>query len=98
MGYCGVLFGKVRGLYQKKMIKVCEKCKRESLIHAKGLCGSCYSYKVSKSNPNTKSNKKRWQQNNLKYFRDYMRKRLGIPKEKWRELDVITKEQGVENE
>ena len=56
----------------------------EQQIYAKGLCHSCYQQEINEKNPNYKRNQERWRKQNKKYFRDYYRKRLNIPKDKWR--------------
>lgn len=70
------------------MIGVCQRCKRERYIYNPKqrvkLCASCYQQGFNKKNPNYKNNVKRYQKKNLKYWRDYMRKRNKIPKSKWR--------------
>ena len=68
------------------MIAICKRCKRERRIYVKGLCNSCYQQDVNKRNPNYKQNLKNYQKKNLKYWRDYMRKRNKIPKSKWRKV------------
>jgi len=59
-------------------VRNCDRCRKERLIYAKGICKSCYQQEVNKRNPNYKKNTEKWRNKNKKYFREYQRmKKLG---------------------
>lgn len=54
----------------QKNIKACKKCNNKRKIHAKGLCKSCYNYKVLNKKKH-KDNLRKWKERNPEYFKDY---------------------------
>lgn len=72
----------------------CVDCKKNLTHHARGRCCNCYQKFQYKIKPNIKERQKAYRkmylsipENKMKYkdyLRNYMRKRLNIPKDKWR--------------
>lgn len=69
------------------MIANCEKCGKERHIYNPKqkirLCMSCWQQE-HRDPEKVKEAAKRWQRKNLKYYRDYNRRKKNIPKDKWR--------------
>jgi len=52
------------------MIQICERCKRERQIYAKGLCLSCY-VTLHKNKEKANLSSKKWRESHKEYFKEY---------------------------
>ena len=58
------------------MIKICQGCNKETRLHAKGLCLSCYNMRHNDPEKR-KRTYRNWVKRNLEYFRKYYKNHKG---------------------